>query len=168
VLAGQRAEGGEDSGFVPYGVAQALDMALVPAVAELTIGEGGADCLQALPRGRRRAVVAPLPLVATVSSAAPAPRMSAYGPARRGRVEALPVGPVPDPVPEGWEERPARQKPKRLGPKRLRGAAGGSALDRIRAVTEVPEGAGVVLEGPAPDAAARAIYDYLVAQSIVS
>ncbi len=163
VLAGQCAEGGEDSGLVPYCLAQALGYALAPAIAELEVRDGRAHCLQALPRGRRRALEAPLPLLATVSPAAPGPRMSAFGPARRGRVEVRPAASARDPAPAGWEERPARRRPKRL-----RRATGASALERVRAVTEVAAGAGVVLERPTPEAAARAIYDYLVAESMVA
>ena len=162
VLGGQCAEGGDDSGLVPYLLAEALDMALVPGIVGIELREGQAEMLQALPRGRRRALQAPVPLLATVSRAAPPPRLSAFGPARRGQIAARAAEAVPDRARESWEERPARRRPKRL--KVLTGA---SAAERVRAVTEMQTGQGRVLENASPEDAARAIYEYLVEEGIL-
>ncbi|HLB81357.1 MAG TPA: electron transfer flavoprotein subunit beta [Dongiaceae bacterium] len=162
VLTGAAAEAGPCSGFLPYALAAALDYVLAPAIVAIEIEGGRARLLQALPRGRRRAIEAPLPLVATVDRAAPRPRLAAHGPARRGRIELLPGAAEADPWRAAWREQPARPRPKRL-----RVATGGSAAERLRALAETPAGRGQVLVDPAPDEAARAIRDYLVAEGIL-
>lgn len=162
ILAGACAEGGEDSGLVPYLVAEAIGAPLVPGIVSLALADGRAEMLQGLPRGRRRALAAPLPLVATVPCMAPAPRMSAFGLARRGRIEVKDAAAVPDAARAAWAEGPARRRPKRL--KVMKAA---SAADRVRAVTEMAAGKGKVLQNVPPDEAAKAIFDYLVAEGIV-
>ena len=162
VLAGVHAESGEDSGVVPYLVAAALDRPLCPGIVDLAWKGAEAEALQALPRGRRRRIGVRLPLVATVPATAPPPRMSAYGLARRGRVETLAVSAADDAERSRWEERPARRRPKRL-----RVVKAASAADRVRAVTETVAGKGRILQGLPPDAAAKAILDYLVEEGII-
>ncbi len=69
-------------------------MALVSGLAAVESVENGvATLLQALPRGQRRRLKVRLPAIVTVDGAAPAPRQSAYGPARRGTFETI-AGPV--------------------------------------------------------------------------
>jgi electron transfer flavoprotein beta subunit len=162
VLCGARAEGGEDSGMVPYLIAQALGSAVVADVAGLTIEGDGASLTQALPRGRRRLITTRLPLVAAVSSSAPAPRQSAFARARRGTIEVFAVQAPADMLPGQCEIRPWRPRPKRM-----RLAAGGSALDRLKAMTETKSGEGAVMVQPAAEEAARAIYDYLLAKAMI-
>lgn len=162
VLAGPHAEGGEDSGLVPYLLAEALGMALAPGIVELGIEDGRARMLQALPRGRRRILAAPLPLLATVPVAAPPARLSAFGPARRGRIDPVTAPATSDQMRAGWEERPARRRPKRL-----KVMSKGSAADRVKAVTEMQGGKGRHMTDASPEEAAEAIYDYLVAEGIL-
>jgi electron transfer flavoprotein beta subunit len=162
VLTGQRAEIGEDSGLLPYLLAEALGAALVPAVVALTVDGDEAALQQALPRGRRRDLRAALPLVATVSPSAPAPRLPAFGPARRGRIETLPVMAPADAARGEWKEKPARRRPKRL---KVMGK--GSAADRVKAVTEMQGGKGRLLTDITPEAAAEAVWAYLVEEGIV-
>lgn len=165
LLAGGRAENGEDSAMVPYIVAEALGFALVPAVAEIvSIDDGTVRLLQALPRGRRRAITAPLPLVATVDRAAPAPRQSAFAKARRGRIDIVAADAPTDSDRAAWQVRPARQRPRRLGGQ----VSGLSAAERLSALTDVPAGSGRQLIEPTPHEAAQAIYDYLVEQRILT
>ncbi|MFO0996822.1 MAG: electron transfer flavoprotein subunit beta [Alphaproteobacteria bacterium] len=162
VLAGLRAEAGEDSGLLPYLVAEGLGSALLPGIVGLAIDGEEVEALQALPRGRRRRIAARLPALVTVPATATAPRMSAYGRARRGQIETIAASAPPDEARAGWEVRPARRRPKRL---RVMKAA--SAADRIRAVTETAAGKGRILQGLAPDAAAKAILDYLIEEGII-
>ncbi|MGQ9364927.1 electron transfer flavoprotein subunit beta [Azospirillum sp. ST 5-10] len=163
VLAGRRAEGGEDSGMVPYLVAHGLDAALVPDVIGIRPqGDGGAEVLQALPRGQRRAVRVRLPFVATVHPAAPPPRPVAYGPARRGVIVAVAAeGPV-DGFLAACEVAPWRPRPKLMA-----AGGGGSAQDRLRAATENKAGKGRLMVGVDPEEAARAIRDSLVEQGVL-
>lgn len=162
ILAGGCAEGGEDSGMLPYLVAQGLGAALLPDVADLSAGEGTATLTQALPRGRRRQAEARFPLVASVHPAAPEPRQSAFGRARRGLIQTVAASAPQDGFIGECEIRPWRPRPKRL-----RLAAGGSALERLKAATETKSGQGQVLVRPTADEAARAIYEYLVEQRVI-
>jgi len=162
VLAGAGAEAGEGSGVVPYAVAAALDAAIAADIADVALAGDRLDLLQALPRGRRRRLSAALPAVVTVGSAAPPARPFAFGPARRGRIEVIKAAAAPDAERAGWRLRPARARPKRL-----KVASGGGAAERLRAATEVAAGRGRLLVDPPPAEAARAIWDYLLAEGIV-
>ena len=162
LLAGTAAEAGECSGLLPYALAQALDAALAADIADIALAGDRVDLLQALPRGRRRRLSAALPAVVTVGSAAPPARPFAFGPARRGRIEIVGAAAVPDAERAQWQLRPARPRPKRL-----KVATGGSADERLRAATEIAPGRGRLLVDPPPIEAARAIWDYLLAEGIV-
>ena len=105
ILAGAVAEGGEDSGMVPYLIAQALNRTLVPDIVGIDFTDAEAALTQALPRGQRRLVTAPPPLVATLHSSAHAARQSAFARARRGTIEARPATVQPRRVP-GRMHRP--------------------------------------------------------------
>jgi electron transfer flavoprotein beta subunit len=171
VLAGAVAEAGEGSGLVPYLLADALGADLVPAAVNLTVRHGTCEVVQALAGGRRRLVPdVPLPLVATVPPAAPAPAGAvAFARARRGVVHAVACESGPDQRPGPTARRPARRRSAASGGTRAAraGAAGGSALDRLRAATEAAgEGGGRLLVGPTPEAAAEAILDHLAAVGV--
>lgn len=153
VLCGGRAETGEGSGLVPYLVAHALDAALIPEVVDLRREGNEVRAIQALPRGRRRRVRASLPVVAILAGAAPAPRASAFARARRGAIVIHETGAPRDEARAAWQVTPARTRLKRL-----RTAAGGTALERLRAATEMTIGGGRVLEGLSAAAAASAIH----------
>ncbi len=159
VFAGVRAESGEDSGLVPYLVAEALGCALVPGIADVVmLGDGVARVLQALPRGQRRAITAPLPLVATVDTAAPPPRQSAFARARRGAIEIIPAEAIRDEARDKWDPRPARPR-----------AAGSSGAGDPAAVAPgTSADRGRLLVAPTPGEAAQAIYDYLVGEGILA
>jgi electron transfer flavoprotein beta subunit len=162
ILAGSHAEGGEDSGMVPYLVAQSLGHAIVADVAEVSAGEGRASLTQALPRGRRRLIETRLPVVAIVNSAAPEPRQSAFARARRGIIDSIATPAPADAFLQACEIRPWRPRPKRM-----RVPAAGSALDRLKALTETKSGAGALLINPTAEDAARAIYDYLLEKRLI-
>ncbi len=162
VLTGSRGEGGEDSGLVPYAVARALGWRMVPDVAAIEPGEGGATLLQARPRGQRRAVSVPYPFVAAVHPAAPPARPVAFGPARRGRIETVATPSEPDPFLAACEATPWRPRPKAM-----RAPRGGSALDRLRAATETKAGDGRLVVGATPEEAALAIYECLLERGLM-
>ena len=157
VLAGMRAEGHEDSGLVPYFVAEALGAAILPGAVGIEPSGAGGELVQALAGGRRRVQRFSFPVVATVGMAAPAPGPLAFGMARRGSVEAVAVESAPDLPLAAVERRPARRRP----PDRA-GAAGATALERLRAATETAGGHGRLMVKPAPEEAADAIIDHLV------
>ena len=160
VLAGSRAERGEASGMLPYLVAQALDSQLVADAVSITLRGDAAHVIQALPRGGRRALRVASPLTVTVDRAAPESRMSAFGPARRGRIRVLKNDSKAPAIPDEWRERPARARPRRL-PSVL-----GSAAERLRSVQSVRAGSGTRLLGADPVHAAQAIWQYLLQEGL--
>jgi electron transfer flavoprotein beta subunit len=162
VLAGAAAERGAGSGMLPYLLAACLGAALLPAIAGLELAAGGVAALQALPRGRRRRLTAPLPCLATVDRSAPAPRQSAFARARRGRILTIDMPAVPM-APDQGRDMPARPRPRRL-----KLATGASAAERLRAATEMKAGRGRLLVEPAPGDAAAAILDYLIEERILT
>jgi len=162
ILAGSLAEGGEDSGMVPYLIAQALNRTLVPDIVGIDLTNAEAALTQALPRGQRRLITARPPLVATLHSSAHAARQSAFARARRGTIEARPATVQPDEFLAECTVRPWRPRPKLMRVQR-----GGSALDRMKAATETKTGQGQLMVQPTPDEAAAAIYDCLVQQGMI-
>lgn len=166
ILTGAQAEAGEDSGMVPYLLAEALGAAVAPNVVEIALGAGPAslEALMALPRGRRRKALLPLPAALAVGPAAPAPRQPSFARARRGRVlaEEAPLAGEAAAGPDAFLAGAAFQ------PYRRRAAAAaalrGSARERLKAATESRAGEGRLLVRPAPEEAAAALHDYLTAK----
>jgi electron transfer flavoprotein beta subunit len=162
VLAGSRGERGEASGTLPYLIAQALDAQVVADAVSITLRGDTGRVVQALPRGGRRALRVALPVVLTVDRAAPPPRMSAYGPARRGRIDTIAVdqASAAPAIPADWLERPARARPRRLQ------QVQGSAAERLRSIQSVRTGSGMRLVGADPAQAAEAIWQYLLKEGL--
>ncbi|MFT0179163.1 electron transfer flavoprotein subunit beta [Pseudomonas benzopyrenica] len=164
VLTGSQAETGEGSGLLPYLLAETLGWPLVVGLAAVEAVEGGqATVLQALPRGQRRRLRVRLPFVASVDSAAPAPRQSAFGPARRGELQVETTEVVQDSLFENGELQPAKARPKRLKVIKAKTAA-----DRFKAATAKASGdGGQVLKDLTPEAAAAAIFKVLREEGVV-
>jgi len=156
VLTGLHAEGGEDSGLVPYMLAQNLAVPVITNAADLSVSDGHARVLQALPRGRRRELEVLLPCIVAFGNSAPAPRASAYGPARRAAIVCVESSAATDERLANWQESPARARPKCL-----RIAGTGRASDRLAAATAVSSAGGTVLHPETPQQSARAILDFL-------
>ena len=164
VLTGSQAETGEGSGMLPYLLAERLGWPLVVGLAEVeSIENGSAQVLQALPRGQRRRLKVRLPFLASVDNAAPKPRQSAFGPARRGVLAAREVEIVEDDLFAGAELQPARPRPKRL--KVIKAKSG---ADRMKAATaKASGGGGQVLKDVSPQAGAEAIIKLLVEEGVL-
>lgn len=164
VLCGMRAETGEGSGMLPYLLAERLGWPIVSGVAEVeSIHDGVMVALQALPRGQRRRLSVRLPAIATVDGAAPAPRASAYGPARRGKFLVLSTESATDEAQNEWLVSPARKRPKRL-----KIITATSARERFKAAAAKSRGgSGKVLKGVSPEAAAEAIQALLKEEGVL-
>ncbi|MBT8769279.1 electron transfer flavoprotein subunit beta [Metapseudomonas boanensis] len=164
VLTGSQAETGEGSGMLPYLLAERLGWPLVVGLAEVEKVENGvAQVLQALPRGQRRRLKVRLPFLASVDNAAPTARQSAFGPARRGRVEAEDVELVEDTLLAEAQLQPARPRPKRL--KVIKAKTG---AERMKAATaKASGGGGQVLKDVSPQAGAEAIFKLLMEEGVL-
>jgi electron transfer flavoprotein beta subunit len=161
-LAGLRSETGEGSGFLPYALAEALGLRIAPSIIDLGVDGSEVRLVQALRGGMRRSLSCRIPIMATVDKAAPEPRQSSYGKARRGRIETLSVHALPDPCRNEWRVAPSVKRGRRLvttGPR--------SAADRLSAVTDVKRGTGQVMSHPTPDEAAQAIFNFLLEKGIL-
>jgi electron transfer flavoprotein beta subunit len=164
VLTGSQAETGEGSGMLPFLLAERLGWPLVTGLAEVEKIEGGsAQVLQALPRGQRRRLKVRLPFVASVDSAAPAARQSAFGPARRGRLEAFEVEVVEDALLAEASLQPARPRPKRL-----KVIKAGTGAERMKAATaKAAASGGQVLKDLPAEAGAEAIFKLLLEEGVI-
>lgn len=161
VLTGLHAEGGEDSGLLPYLLAERLGFPVLANVVALEQQSGGhMRGLLAEPRGQRRAVEAPLPLVAAIDPAAPVARQVALAVAQRGAIKTVAAS-VATPVVEGFTYSPARKRAKRMK------IAKGSSLDRFKAATGVQGGGGKTLRNLSPEDAARRVLDFLLEEKVV-
>lgn len=164
VLTGSQAETGEGSGMLPYLLAERLGWPLVVGLAEVeSVENGNALVLQALPRGQRRRLKVRLPFLASIDSAGPSARQSAFGPARRGQLNAAAV-----PVTEDELLADAQLQPARPRPKRLKVIQGKTAADRLKAATAKASGdGGQVLRDVSPEEGAEAIFKLLREEGVL-
>ena len=147
IVAGARAEAGECSGMVPHCLAEWLGYGLATNIVAVNLVGEAAHLVQALPGGKRRALEATLPLVITVGRTGPEPRLSARMRAMRGPLDVRPSDANPPDNRTLWSTKPSRPRPKRLAAP----LAAGTGADTGRRE----------MLGPAPDAAADAILDFL-------
>jgi len=164
VLTGSQAETGEGSGMLPYLLAERLGWPLVVGLAEVErVENGSALVLQALPRGQRRRLKVRLPFLASIDSAGPVARQSAFGPARRGQLNAEAVPVAADELLAEAQLQPARPRPKRL-----KVIQGKTAADRLKAATAKASGdGGQVLRDLSPEAGAEAIFNLLLEEGVL-
>ncbi|WPC75582.1 electron transfer flavoprotein subunit beta [Vibrio porteresiae] len=165
VLTGMRAELGESSGMLPFFLAYQLQCPIVMGIAEiLSVENGKAQVLQALPRGQRRAISVSLPFVASVDLAAPEPRQSAFGRARHCGIVAQAVDDVALDIEKAhWEESPAKPKAKRLKVVKAK-----SAADRFKAATAKAESSsGKVIKDQPIAEMAQTVFDLLLEEGVV-
>jgi electron transfer flavoprotein beta subunit len=164
ILTGVRAENGESSGMVPYLLAEKLGWPMVSRIANIvSIKDGIAEVLQALPRGQRRVIKVALPFIASVDSAAPEARQSAFGPASRAKLSVQTCAIEKDDVAENWTETPARKRPKRLKIIKAKTAA-----ERFKAATAKPQGeSGKVMVKESDQEKAKAIFNLLLEEKVI-
>lgn len=164
ILSGLRADDGEASGFLPYALAHALGAPIAAGICALELEAGQARLVQALPRGRRRALAARLPLVATVGDAATDPGPVAFARARRGLLDVVREhAATANPAPVQGQIRPARLRPKALA-----GASGLSGEERLKALLEGPNRGGGVLAGLPAAEAADQLLAYLAREGLIA
>lgn len=170
VLCGMRAEEGEGSGVVPVALAEQLGWASVPGIVAVETVERASDqwyaqVLQALPRGQRRRLRVRLPAILGVDVAAPTPRQSAFGPARRGILEPVAAAGElqPDASLAAWPLMPAKPRPKRL-----KIVTASNARDRFKAAAaKADSGGGKLLTDVTPQQGAEAIVALLKEEGVL-
>lgn len=86
IITGSRTEQGAGSGLLPYVLARALGRPIVANVLEAQVETGEVQIRQFLPKGKRRKIVAPLPIILVVHPLAPAEIRYAYTRRLAGRI----------------------------------------------------------------------------------
>ena len=156
VLCGARSVGGDETGLVPYRLAEYMGRPILADTVSVEQTADGFRVASALPKGERLLCEEKGPLVLTLHPAAMPARAYAYAQERRGVIETREVA-ADEGAPTGVLERPMRQRAKVKA-----SATGGSAADRLKAATEMAASTGgELLVDPDPDAAARAILQHL-------
>lgn len=154
IFTGDRSEGNEGTGLIPYLLASRLGAALTPGVVSAAVAEGASGLMveQSPKRSYRRRLRTPLPAVISFSKDAAQPTRFSWAQGQRGEIEVWKgrwstKGPMarPDITMQAYQP-----KPKRLAP------AGSNT-----------QGDGQVLMNPAPHDAAAAILDYLKRNEIL-
>ncbi|HEU0229533.1 MAG TPA: electron transfer flavoprotein subunit beta/FixA family protein [Burkholderiaceae bacterium] len=158
ILCGLCAEGQEDSGMVPYLLAQRLGLPLLPSALDLAIDAGGITIGQFLPKGRRRRVTTTLPCVVTVHPMAPLTLKYAYAGTRTGTITTLPHTPIHATGQRGmdWTVSPINARPIKLAAHERR-----SGHARMLSATTTESRAGVVVDQGSAQEKATAVITYL-------
>lgn len=161
VLCGTRAEGGEASGMLPYRVAQALHMPLLPAVLSAEVQVDSVVVQQFLPKGRRRTIAVRLPAVLVAHPQAPFEVRHVYARGRAGQVQARAS------AIEGACLPAARIVPVARPPTKLAARESRSARARLLAATTTESRGGAVITQGSPDEKAQAVLTYLRTHSLI-
>jgi electron transfer flavoprotein beta subunit len=170
VLTGTRAEGTEDSGMLPYQLADALGFALlgsavdidVEADVEADVESAHITVRQFLPKGLRRRVQVSLPVVVAVHPMANATPRYAYAKLREGAIEPVLVSAANSAESLPWSIKPATAKPVRLAAAEKR--SGHARM--LSATTTESRGGSVVIEGTSVEKA-QVILAYLREHQLV-
>jgi len=155
IICGMRAEGQEDSGMVPYLLAQRLDMPLLPGALELGMEDGGAGIVQFLPKGRRRRIETRSPCVITAHPMAPLALKYAHANKRQGRLDTVRAGVEPGAA-SPWTTVPIQARPVRLAAREKR-----SGHARMLSATTTASRAGTVMDQGSTQEKAVAVLTYL-------
>ncbi|MDH6153187.1 MULTISPECIES: drug:proton antiporter [Paraburkholderia] len=162
VLTGTRAEGGFDSGMLPYRVAHALAVPLVGAAVDLALRDGRAQVRQFMPKGLRRRVEVRLPALVAVHPLANVATSYAYARMREGTIERAVARHGTTPEQSVWTIGPATAKPVRLAAAEKR--SGHARM--LSATTTESRGGSVVIEGSSVEKA-QVILAYLREHQLV-
>lgn len=118
VLTGSRAEGGEDSGLLPYLLAEKLGIPLVVNALAIKSCGNTIEVLQFLPKGKRRNITVKLPAIIAIHPLAPASLKFAYARQISGEIKSLPAPHSPAPSVNDhktqWQTQAAIRKPIKL------------------------------------------------------
>ncbi|HET6390733.1 hypothetical protein [Hyphomicrobium sp.] len=159
ILTGSNTELGAGSGLLPYVLAHALARPVIAGVLDVrvTTRESEVEVRQFLPRGQRRRIACPLPLVMSVHPRAPVELRYAYARRLSGKIAALPQANAAAPAdPQNWTVEPAPRPPVKLKAQDRK-----SAHARMQsAVVSEAKGGIVAFEGTTVDKA-QVVLNYL-------
>lgn len=165
-LTGTRAEGTEDSGMLPYQLADALGFTLLASAVDIDIEaditEAHITVRQFLPKGLRRRVQASLPALVAVHPMANTTPRYAYAKLREGTIEPVLVSAANPAKSNAWTIKPATAKPVRLAAAEKR--SGHARM--LSATTTESRGGSVVIEGTSVEKA-QVILAYLREHQLV-
>ncbi|WP_438391374.1 electron transfer flavoprotein subunit beta/FixA family protein [Caballeronia sp. DA-9] len=162
VLTGTRAEGTQDSGMLPYQLADALGVPLLASAVDIEVEADHVTVRQFLPKGLRRRIKAPLPALVAVHPMANATPRYAYARLREGAIEKVLVSAANAPDAAAWSVKPASAKPVRLAATEKR--SGHARM--LSATTTESRGGSVVIEGTSVEKA-QVILAYLREHQLV-
>ena len=118
ILTGSRAESGEDSGLLPYLLAEKLGIPLVVNALAIKSSENIIEVLQFLPKGKRRNVTVKLPAIIAIHPLAPASLKFSYARQISGEIKSLPTPHAPIPLANNhkpqWQAQATIRKPIKL------------------------------------------------------
>lgn len=154
ILCGSRAEDGEESGMLPYLVAERLKWPVIGQAVSLTIIGDHLEITQLLPRGARRLVRVALPAVVAIHPRAPVKPRYAFARKLAGKIVELAAATETQASP--WHIEPATRAPNKF--KAHKKEAGHSRMQS--AIAPVSK-SGEVLTGGSPAEKAQAILAYL-------
>jgi len=155
VFAGSQAETGDGSGLVPYLIAKALGIPLLPNIVDATVVPPGWRITQALPGGRRRQLGIKTAAVLTVDGSTESIDQIAKAIALRAKVSIVQT--YDDTrgdslVPLIDRECPAKRLPRRISPVTMGSVSAGQQLH----------------ERPTPRQAASQILRFLIEQQLIT
>jgi electron transfer flavoprotein beta subunit len=174
VLTGTRAEGADDSGMLPYQLADALGIPMLASAVDIEVGTTHETTYEAshepaqltvrqfLPKGLRRRVQTRLPALVAVHPMANATPRYAYAKLREGSIEEVLVSAASTSDAPVWSTRPATAKPVRLAAAEKR--SGHARM--LSATTTESRGGSVVIEGTCVEKA-QVILAYLREHQLV-
>jgi electron transfer flavoprotein beta subunit len=160
ILTGSRAESGEDSGLLPYLLAEKLGIPLVVNALAIKANENTIEVLQFLPKGKRRNVTVKMPAIIAIHPLAPADLRFAYTRQISGVIKSLPAHHSPTPSANGhktqWQTQAAIRKPIKL--KAPENKSGHERM--LKAISSESKGGAVVNNGNSVEKA-QVILGYL-------
>ena len=118
ILTGSRAESGQDSGLLPYLLAEKLNYSLVANVLSIKQTTEGIEALQFLPKGKRRSVKVQMPAIIVIHPLASIQLRHAYARQVNGHISQFATH---TPTPEAksscaaeWQMQSTIRKPNKL------------------------------------------------------
>ncbi len=161
ILTGSNAEIGAGSGLLPYALAEALGRPVIANALDVHVENNAdagwnAEIRQFMPKGQRRRIACPLPLVISVHPRAPVDLKYAYARRLSGRIEVVPGQTMAAPLLPEWTVETVPRRPVRL-----KAQDGKSAHARMQsAIVSEAKGGVVAFEGTTVDKA-QVMLNYL-------